>query len=65
MNLGREPLLRDVAIPGGRVVRMWQGELNNAGVGIEVSEVALDHASTPSRLRQAWSARRAGQAHGN
>lgn len=62
MDLDRKPLLTDVAIPGGRIIRMWQGELNAAGVGIEVSEVALDQNPTPSRLRQAWVARRAGQA---
>jgi Eco57I restriction-modification methylase len=41
---------------------MWQGELNAAGVGIEISELSLDQNATPSRLRQAWTARRAGQA---
>lgn len=41
---------------------MWQGELSPAGVGIEVSEVELAQNVTPARLRQAWTARRAGQA---
>lgn len=62
MELGRAPLLRDVAIPGGRVISMWQGELNAAGVGVEVSEIAFDQNVTSVRLRQAWTARRAGQA---
>jgi hypothetical protein len=62
MDLGREPLLRDIPLPGGRVVRMWQGELSPAGAGIEVSEVELTQNVTPARLRQAWTARRAGQA---
>lgn len=62
MDLGRDPLLRDLSFPGGRVVRMWQGELSPAGVGIEVSEVELTENLTPARLRQAWTARRAGQA---
>lgn len=62
MELGRAPLLRDVAIPGGRVITMWQGDLNAAGVGVEVSEIALDQNLTSVRLRQAWIARRAGQA---
>ncbi len=44
------------------MLAMWQGELNAAGVGIEVSEVALDQSPTPTRLRQVWSARRAGGA---
>lgn len=62
MDLDREPLLRGIAISGARIVRMWQGELNAAGVGIEVSELTLDQNPTPARLRQAWTARRAGQA---
>lgn len=61
MNLG-EPLLRDVLIPGGRAVNVWQGRLNNAGVGIEVAELHLDQNPTPARMRMAWTARRAGQA---
>jgi len=62
IKLDMEPLLRDVAIPGGRVTRMWQGRLSAAGVGIEVSEVELDQAPTPTRLRSAWKARRDGSA---
>jgi hypothetical protein len=61
MDLG-EPLLRDVPIPGGRAVAVWQGRLNAAGVGIEVAEVQLEQNPTPARMRQAWTARRAGQA---
>lgn len=62
MDLGREPLLRDVAVTGGRATRIWQGQLNTAGVGIEIAEVALDQNPTPARMRQVWLARRAGQA---
>ena len=62
MDLGREPLLRDVAVAGGRATRIWQGQLNAAGVGIEIAEVALDQNPTPARMRQVWLARRAGQA---
>lgn len=62
MDLGREPLLRDVAVPGGRAFRIWQGQLSNAGVGIEIAEARLDQNPTPSRMRQVWLARRAGQA---
>ncbi|MES2211083.1 MAG: hypothetical protein V4515_13030 [Chloroflexota bacterium] len=62
MDLGREPLLRDVAVAGGRATRIWQGQLNAAGVGIEIAEVALEQNATPARMRQAWTARRAGQA---
>jgi hypothetical protein len=62
MDLGREPLLRDVAVAGGRASRIWQGQLNVAGVGIEIAEVALDQNPTPARMRQVWLARRAGQA---
>jgi hypothetical protein len=62
MDLGREPLLRDVSIPGGRASSIWQGRVNAAGVGIEVAEVELEQSPTPTRLRQAWVARRAGQA---
>jgi hypothetical protein len=62
MDLGREPLLRDVAVAGGRALRIWQGQISNAGVGIEIAEVRLDQNPTPSRMRQVWVARRAGQA---
>jgi len=62
MDLGREPLLRDVAVAGGRALRIWQGHLSDAGVGIEIAEVRLDQNPTPSRMRQVWLARRAGQA---
>ena len=62
MDLGREPLLRDVAVAGGRATCIWQGQLNIAGVGIEIAEVALDQNPTPARMRQVWLARRAGQA---
>ena len=62
MELRRTPLLRDVAVPGGSVSRSWQGEIGNLGYGIEVSELALDQNPTASRLRQVWTARRAGQA---
>jgi hypothetical protein len=62
MDLGREPLLGGVPIPGGHAIRIWQGELNPAGIGIEVAEIQLDQNPTPARLRQAWTARRAGQA---
>lgn len=62
MDLGREPLLRGVAIGGGVASSVWQGQLNAAGVGIEISEVALEQNPTPARMRQAWLARRAGQA---
>lgn len=62
MDLGRDPLLRDVPVPGGRATQIWRGELNPAGVGIEIAEIALDQAPTPARLRQVWLARRAGQA---
>lgn len=62
MDLGREPLLRDVAVAGGRATRIWQGQLNTAGVAIEIAEVALDQNPTPARMRQVWLARRAGQA---
>ena len=62
IDLGREPHLRDIAIPGGRVTRMWLGKTNAAGVGLEIAEVVLDQTLTPTRLRAAWSARRAGQA---
>ena len=48
MDLGREPLLRDVAIAGGRATRIWQGQVNAAGVGIEIAEVALDQDPTPA-----------------
>jgi hypothetical protein len=61
-DLGREPYLRDIAIPGGRVTRMWLGKTNAAGVGLEIAEVILDQTPTPARLRAAWTARRAGQA---
>ena len=47
MDLGREPLLRDVTVPGGRAVKVWQGQLNTAGVGIEIAEIALDQNATP------------------
>lgn len=62
MELGRDPLLRDVTVSGGREVNVWQGQLNAAGVGIEIAEVALDQNPTPARMRQVWLARRAGQA---
>jgi hypothetical protein len=62
MDLRREPLLRDVAVSGGRAMRVWQGQLNNAGVGIEIAEIALDQNPTPARMRHVWLARRAGQA---
>src|SRR4051794_22444055 len=62
MDLGRDPLLRSVTVPGGRATRIWQGQLNAAGVGIEIAEVALDQNPTPARMRQVWTARRAGQA---
>lgn len=62
MDLGRDPLLRDVGVTGGRATRIWQGQLNVAGVGIEIAEVALDQNPTPARMRQVWLARRAGQA---
>jgi hypothetical protein len=62
MDIGREPLLRDVAVAGGRATRIWQGQLNAAGVGIEIAEVVLDQNPTPPRMRQAWLAQRAGQA---
>jgi len=61
-DLGREPHLRDIAIPGGHVTRMWLGKTNAAGVGLEIAEVVLDQTPTPTRLRAAWTARRAGQA---
>lgn len=47
MDLGREPLLREVAVTGGRATRIWQGQLNTAGVGIEIAEVALDQNRHP------------------
>ena len=62
MDLGCEPLLRGVAVAGGRATRVWQGQLNAAGVGIEITEIALDQNPTPARMRQAWLVRRAGQA---
>lgn len=62
MDLGTEPLLRGVAVPGGHASRIWQGQLNTAGIGIEIAEVALDQNPTPTRIRRAWLARRAGQA---
>lgn len=62
MELGRQPLLRDVGVTGGRATRIWQGQLNAAGVGIEIAEIALDQNATPARMRQAWTGRRAGQA---
>ncbi|HSW41794.1 MAG TPA: hypothetical protein VLM76_04735 [Patescibacteria group bacterium] len=62
MDLGRDPLLRGVAVSGGRASSVWQGQLNAAGIGIEIAEVALDQNPTPARMRQAWLARRAGQA---
>ncbi len=62
MSLTRQPLLRNVPIPGGRAVAVWQGEINTAGVGIEVAEVEFAQGPSPTRLRQAWNARRAGQA---
>src|SRR4051794_40119229 len=62
MDLGRDPLLRDVIVLSGRATRVWQGQLNAAGVGIEIAEIALDQNATPARMRQVWTARRAGQA---
>ena len=62
MGLGREPLLRGVTVPGGRATQVWQGQLNAAGVGIEIAEISNDQNATPARMRQAWTARRAGQA---
>ncbi len=58
LDLGREPTLRDRPFPGGRVVRLWEGQRNATGTALEVSEVALDETITPARLRQAWEARR-------
>lgn len=58
LDLGREPTLRDRAFPGGRVIRLWEGQRNAAGSALEISEVELDAAVTPARLRQAWLARR-------
>ena len=61
IDLGREPLLREIPLPsGGVVARLWQGRTNAAGVGIELSQLRLAHPPTPTRLRQAWMARRAG-----
>jgi len=62
MDLGRDPLLHGVAVSGGRALNVWQGQLNAAGIGIEIAEVALDQNPTPPRMRQVWLARRAGQA---
>lgn len=62
IELELKPLLFDITIPGGRIPRMWQGPVNAAGIGIEVSEIVLAQSPTASRLRQAWQARRAGQA---
>jgi hypothetical protein len=62
MDLGRDPLLRDVPVTGGLAVNVWQGQLCAAGVGIEIAEIALDQNPTSARLRRAWTARRAGRA---
>ena len=56
LDLVREPHLREIATPGGRVTRMWLGKTNAAGVGREVTEVVLHQSPTPTRLRPAWAA---------
>jgi hypothetical protein len=60
LELDRQPLLRDLDLPGGRIMALWQGTPGAAGVGLEISQLALDQAPTATRLRQAWNARRAG-----
>ena len=61
VDLGRPPNLSDIAINGhGTVTRLWQGEAGAAGIGLEISEVVLNHPPTARRLRDAWSTRRAG-----
>lgn len=63
IDLGRAPTAQDLEVPRlGRVLRLWEGRPGGAGFGIEVSEVQLDESVTIGRLRQAWSARRAGGA---
>lgn len=61
LDLNREPTHGDLALAsGGRVTRLWQGRAGASGVALEISEVELAEAPTPTRLRQAWNTRRAG-----
>lgn len=53
LSLATEPYLRDRPLPGGRIERAWQGQLNAAGVGVEVAEVTLEQNPTPARMRAA------------
>lgn len=63
IDLARPPDLTNLAVEGhGTITRLWQGARGSAGVGIEVSEVELAAPATERRLRDAWSARRAGSA---
>lgn len=60
LDLGREPRITGIQVPGGRVSALWEGPPGLGGVGIEVSQLELGQNPTAGRLRQVWNARRAG-----